>query len=285
LGRPDENGELEELALRIRARGLVLDQVQFSRVSGTASATAGTALLIHNGYSQHVSGDRPRGRQDRADDQFALRQPQHLCVALFQLPDPDRRHRRQQQPAVKPELWCRCTTGAAFADRRRQLALKGGSDVSCRVLFIGCGDRDDRRPQRQKLVRLVGLRRCAVHRRVAARVAGARSEAPALPLMRRAGAPRGGALPALPKRDPAIANPPASTANISPGAHDHRTGGGKVAVNDQSALRQPPESSTCPSSKSFSFVAQRRVAGRISRPGVGAKGCRCGPDPRGDACG
>jgi hypothetical protein len=51
LGRPGENGELEELALRIRARGLVRVQVQFSNVSGTASATAGTALLIHNGYS------------------------------------------------------------------------------------------------------------------------------------------------------------------------------------------------------------------------------------------
>ena len=31
--------------------GLVLDQVQFSRISGAASATAGTALLIERGYS------------------------------------------------------------------------------------------------------------------------------------------------------------------------------------------------------------------------------------------
>jgi hypothetical protein len=29
----------------------VLDQVQFSRISGAASATAGTALLIERGYS------------------------------------------------------------------------------------------------------------------------------------------------------------------------------------------------------------------------------------------
>ena len=31
--------------------GLVMNQVQFSRISGAASATAGTAMLIKNGYS------------------------------------------------------------------------------------------------------------------------------------------------------------------------------------------------------------------------------------------
>src|SRR5436190_6057021 len=44
------NADIFAVAVSAGSAGLVLDQVQFSRISGAASATAGTAMLIHNGY-------------------------------------------------------------------------------------------------------------------------------------------------------------------------------------------------------------------------------------------
>jgi hypothetical protein len=45
------NADIFTVAVSAGSAGLVLDQVQFSRISGAASATAGTALLIERGYS------------------------------------------------------------------------------------------------------------------------------------------------------------------------------------------------------------------------------------------
>jgi hypothetical protein len=45
------NADIFAVAVSAGSAGLVLDQVQFSRISGAASATAGTAMLIHNGYT------------------------------------------------------------------------------------------------------------------------------------------------------------------------------------------------------------------------------------------
>jgi hypothetical protein len=39
------------VAVTAGTAGLVMDQVQFSRISGAASATAGTAMLIERGYT------------------------------------------------------------------------------------------------------------------------------------------------------------------------------------------------------------------------------------------
>jgi hypothetical protein len=45
------NADIFTVAVSAGSAGLVLDQVQFSRLSGAASATAGTALLIERGYT------------------------------------------------------------------------------------------------------------------------------------------------------------------------------------------------------------------------------------------
>lgn len=45
------NADIFAVAVSAGSAGLVMDQVQFSRVSGAASATTGTAMLIHNGYT------------------------------------------------------------------------------------------------------------------------------------------------------------------------------------------------------------------------------------------
>jgi hypothetical protein len=45
------NADIFAVAVSAGSAGLVLDQVQFSRLSGAASATAGTAMLIDNGYT------------------------------------------------------------------------------------------------------------------------------------------------------------------------------------------------------------------------------------------
>jgi hypothetical protein len=45
------NADIFAVAVTTGSAGLVLDQVQFSRISGAASATTGTAMLIHNGYT------------------------------------------------------------------------------------------------------------------------------------------------------------------------------------------------------------------------------------------
>jgi hypothetical protein len=45
------NADIFAVAVTAGSAGLVLDQVQFSKISGAASATAGTALLIQNGYT------------------------------------------------------------------------------------------------------------------------------------------------------------------------------------------------------------------------------------------
>jgi hypothetical protein len=41
------NGDIFAVAVT----GLLMDQVQFSKISGAASATTGTAMLIQNGYT------------------------------------------------------------------------------------------------------------------------------------------------------------------------------------------------------------------------------------------
>jgi len=45
------NADIFAVAVSAGLAGLVLDQVQFSRISGAASATAGAAMLIENGYT------------------------------------------------------------------------------------------------------------------------------------------------------------------------------------------------------------------------------------------
>jgi hypothetical protein len=45
------NADIFAVAVSAGSAGLVLDQVQFSRISGAASATTGTAMLIQNGYT------------------------------------------------------------------------------------------------------------------------------------------------------------------------------------------------------------------------------------------
>ena len=45
------NADIFAVAVSAGSVGLVMDQVQFSRISGAASATAGTALLVESGYS------------------------------------------------------------------------------------------------------------------------------------------------------------------------------------------------------------------------------------------
>jgi len=45
------NADIFAVAVTAGSAGLVMNQVQFSRISGAASATAGTAMLIQNGYS------------------------------------------------------------------------------------------------------------------------------------------------------------------------------------------------------------------------------------------
>ena len=45
------NADIFAVAVSVGSAGLVLDQVQFSRISGAASATTGTAMLIQNGYT------------------------------------------------------------------------------------------------------------------------------------------------------------------------------------------------------------------------------------------
>jgi hypothetical protein len=45
------NADIFTVAVSAGAVGLMMDQVQFSRISGAASATAGTAMLIECGYS------------------------------------------------------------------------------------------------------------------------------------------------------------------------------------------------------------------------------------------
>ena len=45
------NADIFAVAVTAGSAGLVMNQVQFSHISGAASATAGTAMLIQNGYS------------------------------------------------------------------------------------------------------------------------------------------------------------------------------------------------------------------------------------------
>src|SRR6266850_6377715 len=45
------NADIFTVAVSAGAAGLVMDQVQFSRISGAASATMGTAMLIQHGYT------------------------------------------------------------------------------------------------------------------------------------------------------------------------------------------------------------------------------------------
>ena len=45
------NADIFAVAVSAGSAGLVMDQVQFSRISGAASATAGTAMLIQTGYT------------------------------------------------------------------------------------------------------------------------------------------------------------------------------------------------------------------------------------------
>jgi hypothetical protein len=45
------NADIFVVAVSAGSAGLVMDQVQFSKISGAASATTGTAMLIENGYT------------------------------------------------------------------------------------------------------------------------------------------------------------------------------------------------------------------------------------------
>ena len=45
------NADIFTVAVTTGSAGLVMDQVQFSKISGAASATTGTAMLIENGYT------------------------------------------------------------------------------------------------------------------------------------------------------------------------------------------------------------------------------------------
>ena len=45
------NADIFTVAVTAGSAGLVMDQVQFSKISGAASATIGTAMLIQNGYT------------------------------------------------------------------------------------------------------------------------------------------------------------------------------------------------------------------------------------------
>jgi hypothetical protein len=45
------NADIFAVAVSAGSAGLVMDQVQFSRISGAASATMGTAMLIQHGYT------------------------------------------------------------------------------------------------------------------------------------------------------------------------------------------------------------------------------------------
>jgi hypothetical protein len=45
------NADIFAVAVTAGSAGLVMDQVQFSKISGAASATTGTAMLIQNGYT------------------------------------------------------------------------------------------------------------------------------------------------------------------------------------------------------------------------------------------
>jgi hypothetical protein len=45
------NADIFTVAVSAGSAGLVMDQVQFSKISGAASATTGTAMLIQNGYT------------------------------------------------------------------------------------------------------------------------------------------------------------------------------------------------------------------------------------------
>jgi len=45
------NADIFTVAVSAGSAGLVMDQVQFSRISGAASATTGTAILIERGYT------------------------------------------------------------------------------------------------------------------------------------------------------------------------------------------------------------------------------------------
>ena len=67
------NADIFAVAVSAGSVGLGMDQVQFSRISGAASATAGTALLIANGYTfaNTIQAIESRGRTDRPDDHVA----------------------------------------------------------------------------------------------------------------------------------------------------------------------------------------------------------------------
>jgi len=122
------NASIFTVAVTAGSAGLELDQVQFSQISGAASATDGTAMLIENGYTvfQYHPGDRSGSRKGRPDDQFALREPQHLRLAILQLPGADRRDGGLQQSADQPQLRRRGPAKHGLARRDGEHTLRLG---------------------------------------------------------------------------------------------------------------------------------------------------------------
>jgi len=85
------NADIFTVAVSAGSAGLVMDQVQFSRISGAASATTGTAMLIERGYSfaNTIQAIDLEVAQVGLTINSPYANPQHLRVAILQLSDAD----------------------------------------------------------------------------------------------------------------------------------------------------------------------------------------------------
>ena len=94
--------------------GLVMDQVQFSKTRGAASATTGTAMLIQNGYTFSNTIRRLTSKSPGTclAITFAVSRSQHLCLALFRVPD------RREPPRAAHPIFCSIRSMAAAPGRR-----------------------------------------------------------------------------------------------------------------------------------------------------------------------
>jgi hypothetical protein len=96
------NADIFTIAVTAGSAGLVMDQVQFSKISGAASATAGTAMLIERGYTfaNTISAIDLEVAQVGLTITSPYANRNTFVSPYFKLSGADCRGRRLQQPAA-----------------------------------------------------------------------------------------------------------------------------------------------------------------------------------------
>jgi hypothetical protein len=131
------NSDIFTVAVSAGSAGLVMDQVQFSRISGAASATSGTAMLITNGYT--FANTIQAIDIEVVQSGLKINSPYENRNTFVSPYFTDSRYRRLQQPAAQFQLPRIGAAEHGELDRDQELPCEAHSLVvaACTELPVG----------------------------------------------------------------------------------------------------------------------------------------------------